>query len=181
MYKAITAGQEGIQPAVKLIKELISKVGVKKAREVEEKKGIDELEAEKKKEEAVTKAMSWLKENVNKILFTKEHYTKGERKLAVALIKEGLEEFLFSDGMGKDLRSYAINSSVEKVIDSEVTREILENDRRVDGRGITEIRKLEADVNILPRNHGAGLFSRGETQVMSIVTLGSAGLAQTLE
>jgi polyribonucleotide nucleotidyltransferase len=181
MYTAIIAGQEGIQPAIKLIKELISTVGVKKTRLVEEKKSIDELESEKKKEEAIAVANTWLKENVNKILFTKEHYTKGERKLAVALIKEGLEEFLFSDGIAKDLRLYAKDATVEKVIDSEVTREILENDRRVDGRAITEIRRLEADVDILPRNHGAGLFSRGETQVMSIVTLGSAGLAQTLE
>ena len=117
MYEAIVAGQAGIQPAVKLIKELISTVGVKKFRAVEAKKSIDELESEKKKEEAIVVANNWLKENVNKILFTKEHYSKGERKLAVALIKEGLEEFLFSDGMAKDMRSYASNATVEKVID----------------------------------------------------------------
>ena len=181
MYEAIVAGQKEMQPAITLIKEFVSKVGIKEKRKVEEKKSIDELEAEKEKEELITKANDWLKDNVNKILFNKEYYTKGERKMAVSLIKEGLDEFLFADGVSKDKRSFAINETVEAAIDSEVTREILENERRVDGRAITEIRNLEADVNILPRNHGIGLFSRGETQVMSIVTLGSAGLAQSLE
>ncbi len=181
MYEAILAGQKEMQPAVSLIKELISKIGVKKTKETDEKKNIDELEREKEKEEMIRKAKKWLKENVNKILFNKEYYTKGERKLAVSAIKEGLDEYLFSDGVSRELREYAVNKTVESAIDFEITREILENNRRVDGRGITEIRSLEADVNVLPRNHGAGLFSRGETQVMSIVTLGASGLAQTLE
>ncbi len=181
MYEAIVAGQKEMQTAIKLIKELITKVGVKKRKESEDKKSIDELEAEKEKAELIKKANNWLNKQVNKILFNKEYYTKGERKLAVKAIKDGLNEYLFSEGIGRDLRGFVINKTVEKVIDSEVTREILENNRRVDGRKITEIRQLEADVNVLPRNHGAGLFSRGETQVMSIVTLGASGLAQTLE
>ena len=181
MYKAILAGQKEMQPAIALIKKLITKVGVKKARIIENKKGEDELKSEKEKEELLVKANQWLEKNVNKTLFNKEHYTKGERKIAVSLIKEGLDEFLFAEGVSKDNRSFAINKTVGKAIDSEVTREILENDRRVDGRGIEEIRSLEADVDVLPRNHGVGLFSRGETQVLSIVTLGSAGLAQSIE
>ncbi len=181
MYQAIVAGQKEMQVAITLIKEFISTVGVKKHVEVEAKKSIDELGADKEKAELVVKANDWLKKNVNKILFNKEYYTKGERKLAVAAIKEGLDEFLFSDGVSKDKRSFVIGKTVEKAIDSEITKEILANNRRVDGRGIDEIRSLSADVNVLPRNHGAGLFSRGETQVLSIVTLGSAGLAQSLE
>jgi polyribonucleotide nucleotidyltransferase len=181
MYEAILAGQKEMQPAIALIKEMIRQVGVKVHTAKEVRKGIDDLEKDKQKEDVLAKAEAWLKQNVSATLFDKEYYTKGERKLAVAAIKEGLDEYLFSEGFGKDMRSFAIGRSAEKAIDGEITRAILENDRRVDGRGIEEIRELSADVNVLPRNHGAGLFSRGETQVMSIVTLGSAGMAQTLE
>ncbi len=181
MYEAILAGQKEMQPIIKLIKDLSAQVEKKAAAEIEPRKSVEEQESEKHKAALVVKAEEWLKQNVNKILFDKSYYSKGERKLAVEEIKNQLDEFLFSESIGKDLRHYAIGNTVDAAIDSEVSREIIENERRVDGRKLTEIRKLEADVNILPRNHGAGLFSRGETQVMSIVTLGAAGLAQTLE
>lgn len=181
MYEAILAGQKEMQPAIDLVKKFTTKIGSKETRVVQEKKGADEIANEKEKEALLVKANEWLKKNVNKILFNKEYYTKGERKMAVGLIKEGLDEFLFADGISKDNRYYAISKTVEKIVDAEVTKEILENSRRVDGRGLEEIRNLEADIDILPRNHGVGLFSRGETQVLSIVTLGSAGLAQSIE
>jgi len=181
MHKAILAGQKEMQPAIDLIKKFAKKIGAKEIKTVKEKKGADEIASEKEKEELIVKANEWLKKNVNKTLFNKEYYTKGERKMAVGLIKEGLDDFLFSDGVSKDNRYYVISKTVDKAVDSEVTKEILENSRRVDGRGLEEIRSLEADVDVLPRNHGAGLFSRGETQVLSIVTLGSAGLAQSIE
>lgn len=181
MFMAIEAGQKEMQGALKLIKEMVLKVGPKKQEIKEELKSEDEKKSELEKEEVLKEANEWLMKNANKILFDKSYYTKGERKLAVAEIKNQLDQFLFEKGIGKDMRHFAISKRTEAVIDEEVSREIIENDRRVDGRGIKEIRNLESDVNILPRNHGVGLFSRGETQVMSIVTLGSAGLAQTLE
>lgn len=181
MYEAIIAGQKEMQPAIALIKELAAQVKTKERTTKAERKSEDEIKSAEEKKKLLAIADSWLKENVNKILFDKSFYTKGERKLAVEEIKDQLDAFLFTKGIGKDMRAYAISLSASAAIDAEVTKEILKNKRRVDGRGIKEIRKLEADVNVLPRNHGAGLFSRGETQVMSIVTLGAAGLAQTLE
>jgi len=53
--------------------------------------------------------------------------------------------------------------------------------KRVDGRGIDDIRELGAEVGILPRTHGTGLFHRGDTQVLSVATLGSPGLEQLIE
>ena len=181
MFNAINAGQKEMQEAIALIKKMKKEVLPKEKAEKVSHKNEDEKKAEEEKKKLLEKAETWLKENINKILFDKSYYTKGERKLAVSEIKKQLDEFLFKEGVGKDMRSFAIGRTVEKEIDKEVSREIIENDRRVDGRGIREIRELFADVNILPRNHGVGLFSRGETQVMSIVTLGAAGLAQTLE
>ncbi len=62
-----------------------------------------------------------------------------------------------------------------------VRRWILDEGRRVDGRGLNDIRPLSAEVALLPRVHGSGLFTRGQTQVMSIVTLGAMGDQQMLD
>jgi len=62
-----------------------------------------------------------------------------------------------------------------------VRRWILDEAKRVDGRAIDEIRPLDADVSILPRTHGSGLFSRGQTQVLTIATLGALGDMQKLD
>ena len=59
--------------------------------------------------------------------------------------------------------------------------QILDNNRRIGGRGITEIRPLSCEVGLLPRTHGSGLFSRGMTQVLTITTLGSTRKEQMLD
>ena len=62
-----------------------------------------------------------------------------------------------------------------------VRRWLLDDGKRVDGRGIDEIRPLAAEVGLLPRVHGSGMFTRGQTQVITTVTLGSSGDAQLLD
>ena len=62
-----------------------------------------------------------------------------------------------------------------------VRRWLLDDGKRVDGRGIDEIRPLSAEVGLLPRVHGSGLFARGQTQVLTIATLGSVRDAQLLD
>ena len=79
------------------------------------------------------------------------------------------------------MRALAIKKTVDKAVDREITKELIENKRRVDERKINELRQISAEIEILPRNHGAALFSRGETQILSVVTLAGPGLAQSLE
>jgi len=74
-----------------------------------------------------------------------------------------------------------ITEAVEKLMKFIVRRWILDEGKRVDGRGITDIRPLSAEVSILPRTHGSGLFARGQTQVLTIATLGPIGEAQILD
>jgi polyribonucleotide nucleotidyltransferase len=62
-----------------------------------------------------------------------------------------------------------------------VRRQILDDHIRPDGRGLTEIRELSAEVGISPRAHGSGLFQRGETQVLTVATLGTPREEQTLD
>lgn len=64
---------------------------------------------------------------------------------------------------------------IDEVSDEAVHMNILEKDARPDGRGITEIRPITCAVGILPRTHGTGLFTRGETQALTVTTLGAPG------
>jgi len=182
MLKAIQAGQKELQKSIKLIKEL--QKNIKAPHTMPAKQQLlsqDEIEEEKEKEKVFTQAKEWLDKNIKNILFDKIYYTKGERKAAVEVIKQKLDGYLFDQGIGKDRRKQAINHLVDKAVEAEVTKAILEKKQRVDGRKLNEIRPLAAEAGILPRNHGSGLFSRGETQIMSIVTLGSPSMEQLLE
>jgi len=182
MFKAIMAGQEQMQGAINLIKELKKGVEPKRDHALDKKtKTEEELKSETEKEELLKIGETWLNANIKKILFDKEYYTKGERKAAVGAIKEQLDEYLNAQGLSGDKRHFIAKKLVEKMIDTEITRAIIEDKHRVDGRALNEIRTLSAEVAILPRDHGTSLFSRGETQVMSIVTLGAPGLEQSLE
>ena len=182
ILKAILAGRDRMKGAIDLINELKNGVTPKKISGKVEKAGTpEEQQAAANKQALLIIGETWLKTNIKKILFDKVYYTKGERKLAVAAIKEQLEAHLISQGLSDDKRDFIIKKLVEKMIDAEVTDAVLKDKRRVDGRAIDEIRPLSAEVAILPRDHGTSLFSRGETQVMSIVTLGAPGLEQSLE
>lgn len=181
IFKAIMAGQEKLQTVIELIKEAQQGAGKEFVPAKNKKLTPEEAEAAKAKEELLKIGATWLEENVKKILFDKVYYTKGERKQAVSAIKEQLEEYLVAQGLDSSKRGFIIKKLVEAAVDSEVTNAILENKRRVDGRALDEIRALSAEVAILPRDHGTSLFSRGETQVMTIATLGAPGLEQSLE
>lgn len=181
MFEAILAGQKQMAPAIELINEVKKNVTVTKKQPAKKLVSQEELEAEKEKEKIFATAKEWLDKNIVKILFDKTYYTKGERKAAIAAIKEGLDQYLFEQNISKDMRKKAVSSLVEEAVEAEVTRAILEDKKRVDGRKLDEIRNLSAEASLLPRIHGSGLFNRGETQVLSIVTLGAPGMEQSLE
>ncbi len=71
--------------------------------------------------------------------------------------------------------------AVDKVLKKFQQKQILEHERRVDGRKLTETRPITCEVGVLPRTHGSALFTRGETQALTTVTLGSKGDEQMLD
>ena len=75
----------------------------------------------------------------------------------------------------------AIDDAIYKLQKTIVRRWLLDEHKRVDGRKIQEIRPLSAEVGLLPRAHGSGLFRRGQTQVMTAATLGTLGDAQIID
>ena len=74
-----------------------------------------------------------------------------------------------------------LKNALKDLLEKNMRANILEKNLRIDGRGLSEIRPLSVSAGILPRTHGSGLFQRGETQIMSIATLGSPGKAQIID
>jgi polyribonucleotide nucleotidyltransferase len=78
-------------------------------------------------------------------------------------------------------REKEIKAAVRSLTKELVRRRIVEEGKRMDGRGPTDIRPLSAEVGILPTAHGTGLFQRGETQVLTVTTLGMPRMSQMLD
>lgn len=80
-----------------------------------------------------------------------------------------------------DYKQADIKAVITKIFEKAVREAILLHDDRPDGRAITEIRPITVEVGLLPRTHGSALFTRGQTQALTVATLGSAGDEQTVE
>lgn len=136
-------------------------------------------EAKQKKAEAEAIVRKEVAERVEAV-FDTTLKTKQERYEAIANIKKEIEEILTEKQIGKEKRADALDLA-EVLIEDAIVDNILERERRVDGRKLDEIRALSAEVALLPRTHGSGLFARGETQILSVVTLGSPGDEQIMD
>jgi polyribonucleotide nucleotidyltransferase len=114
------------------------------------------------------------------VLFAEPLHSKADRKAAVGRLKAALEAHLVEQGLTKDgLRG--LSGIIDQFVDEEVTNMLVNDKRRADGRALDQIRTLSSEVALIPRTHGSGLFQRGQTQVLSTVTLGSPGMEQTLD
>ncbi len=83
--------------------------------------------------------------------------------------------------LGEKFSEKDIAAAIEAGVKAGVRADVLNKGRRISGRGLTEIRPITCEVGLLPRTHGSGLFTRGQTQVMSITTLGSTRKEQMLD
>ncbi len=131
-------------------------------------------------ESNIQKVHEWFSTHAAQYLTNGLNVTKKSRKESVSTLKIDLDEYLKQEQIGKEKRKKLL-SLIDGLVEKEITRAILEEGKRVDGRGLDDIRALSCEVGVLPRTHGSGLFSRGETQVLTIATLGSPGDEQTLD
>ena len=92
-----------------------------------------------------------------------------------AVVEDVLEKY--KDEFDKN----QILKTIDYLTKESIRQKILKERKRIDGREPDDIRPLSAEVSVLPRTHGSGLFQRGETQVLSVVTLGSPSLEQLIE
>jgi polyribonucleotide nucleotidyltransferase len=101
---------------------------------------------------------------------------KSEREQALDRLQKELVESYSDSFSERD-----ILAALDKMVRAEIRSNILDKAERVDGRRLTDIRPISCEVGLLPRTHGSALFSRGQTQVLTITTLGPIGKEQQLD
>jgi polyribonucleotide nucleotidyltransferase len=152
-----------LQELIDFQKEIIKKVGKEKAI----------ISAPKKDEELENDIKEFLNDKLEDTI-----YKKGMD--AVNDLRKDLLLYIESKYPGAGKANY-VNLYFDEKLDETIHENIIKKDLRPDGRKIDEIRKLDTQVGLLPRTHGTGLFVRGETKALSILTLGSPGDVRLLE
>jgi polyribonucleotide nucleotidyltransferase len=103
---------------------------------------------------------------------------KTERNDALAAATASIVEQLSSEFEG---RTSEIKAAVKSLTKKLVRRRIVDEGLRIDGRGLTDIRPLSAEIDLFPMTHGSALFQRGETQVVNVTTLGMPRMKQQID
>ena len=165
MFDCIMAGHEANKEVVKFINGIVAEIGKPKF----------EFESNDPDPEIFKEIEDFCIEDVKKALDTDD---KTVRDAALLPIYNAVHEKFDEKFEGSEGKIEEIMYLVQK----HVVRDWLKNEKkRVDGRGIDEIRPLNAQVDLLPRVHGSGMFTRGQTQVLSVATLAPISEAQKLD
>ena len=165
MFDAIMAGHEANKEVVKFINSIVAEIGKEKFT----------FESSNPDPVLFEEIENWVIEDVKKALDTDD---KNVRDAAILPISDRIHEKYDEQFEGNEGKLDEILYLIQK----HVVRSWLKDEgKRVDGRGIDDIRPLDAQVDLLPRVHGSGMFTRGQTQVLSIATLGTVSDAQQLD
>lgn len=98
--------------------------------------------------------------------------SKQTRRAAIHQVKAGLKT-QYADQLANETQAKLFDALFEDLQYEILRSSILDHGRRVDGRGLEDIRNIECEINVLPRTHGSALFTRGETQSLVVATLGT--------
>jgi len=159
MAQAIEMAFRAVTPVLELQNQLREKLGKEKS----------EMVISSLPEGLLEEVESQFGESIQKAVTTP---IKGERNLALDALRDDVKS-TFADR--DDISGGQIGAVIEKLAKKYTRRMILEEGNRPDGRKQNQLRPLHAQVSVLPRTHGTGLFQRGGTQVLTISTLGSPG------
>ncbi len=165
MFDAIMAGHAENQKIVKFIQGIVQEVGKPKFA----------YESSDPDPEIMAEIEEFCIEDVKKALDTDDKLVRDE---ALLPIYEAVHEKFDERFEGNEAKLDEIMYLVQKHV---VRAWLKDEHKRVDGRGIDDIRPLNAEVDLITRAHGSGMFTRGQTQVLSIATLGPMGDAQLLD
>lgn len=165
VLNAILFAHEEIKSICNFIEEIRAEVGKEKAPVI----------IKERDEELFNAVVEYGKADIISALRTANKMEREEKLDKIS--KEILEKFLpdHEDKKGE------INSAIESVVVDEVRRLIIEEGIRPDDRQLDEVRKISCERGLLPRTHGSGLFTRGQTQVLTLTTLGAPGEVQILD
>ncbi|MFH0814922.1 MAG: polyribonucleotide nucleotidyltransferase [Candidatus Falkowbacteria bacterium] len=183
-YEATKFAFKHVQKVIKLIEQIREEAGQEKLPifvvEPNEEQDKNQKTSAEEFEKLLQETHDFVFEKINAQLFNEPKATKSARKKILRSIEEITEAMLVEKQIGKDKRKKLLED-FEEWANVAISQAILKDDKRVDGRALTEIRQLDCKVGLLPRTHGSSLFNRGETQALSIVTLGSPGDEQVLD
>ena len=164
MLDAVKFGHEKFVPVIEAIEKLVKDCG--KEQWVVEKKDLSGLEK---------KISDSFKKDLTEAFSIKD---KQKRSNLIGEITTKCKEMFEGDETYSDLDVSMTLKKVEKKI---VRTDILKNKSRIDGRSLTDVRQIDCQVGVLPRTHGSALFTRGETQALVTLTLGTSEDEQRVE
>lgn len=169
MLEAIMAGHREIQKITEFIKGIVAEIGKPKFT-------YESFDVAPELYNAIAEFAK------DKMYDAVQAVDKEDRDAKLEVLQAEIEEYL-KEKYGEAYEEIApkVGDAIYKLEKKTVRHMILEEHKRVDGRALDEIRPLSAEVDVLPRVHGSALFSRGQTQVMSIVTLGTISDEQELD
>ena len=165
MFDGIMFAHEENKKIVEFIKSIVAQIGKEKVA----------FESNDPSEELYEAIKAFAIEDVKVALDTDDKRIRDERLLPIYAAVHAEFDEKFPEEADK------IEDCLYKLQKFIVRRWLLDEGKRVDGRGIDEIRPLNAEIDLLSRVHGSGMFTRGQTQVLSITTLGTARDAQMLD
>ena len=169
MIDAIKIAHDAIKNQIKAQHNLVKKVGKKEIREYEQEESDDKL------------YQQILKEIYQKCYdIAKKGTKKDERSKSFNELKEALIE-KFSDDEDEDEKIYLVKKYFSKVQKEAVRELVLSEGLRLDGRTTDQIRPIWTEIDYLPSTHGSSIFSRGETQALATVTLGTSREANQID
>lgn len=167
MYDAIMFAHEEIKKICTFIKGIQDEIGKPKF----------EYEHIVVNEQVFEDISAFATDMVKAALDTDDKTVRDERlKVVYEKVYENFEEKYPAEEYAQD-----IEDALYKLQKTVVRRWLLDEGKRVDGRAIQQLRPLASEVGLLPRAHGSGLFKRGQTQVMTVATLGALGDAQIID
>lgn len=166
VLRAVEVAHEENRKVIALIEELAKELGVKK-KTVE----VDDTLAK-----VVPRIEKSYKDEIEKLSSQKVTQEGGGGK---ELAKELIERIF--EGEGEEIDRKAITQAIDVIEKESIRRKLLKEGVRPDGRKPEEIRPINASVSVLPRTHGSALFQRGQTQALTVATLGSPRLEQLIE
>ncbi len=166
-----------LQPIVEFINKITNEAGRKKI-DFAAHQTTDEKESAIRTAEKMVKEM--VAAHVDDWIFDSVKPGRAERMAMVERFSRAAEELMTTKEIESDIQKVVLGR-VKMYVEDYISQAILDSERRLDGRKLTDIRPLNIEVGLLPRTHGTGMFMRGDTQVLSVVTLGAPGDVQTLD
>ncbi|EKD64663.1 MAG: hypothetical protein ACD_50C00332G0008, partial [uncultured bacterium] len=169
MLEAIEKAQEENKKIIDFIENFAAKIGQEK----------EKVEVDTKLKELILKLEKSY--NTEIIDLIEKRVNKESNAGSEDLVEKIFQDTQIADSANSGIDKKLVAKAVEHILFKNIRENILTKGKRPDGRGVDDIRAISCQVSLLPRTHGSAIFQRGDTQALTVVTLGSPRLEQLIE